>query len=171
MWKGFGSAWRRLGLVEKAFLIVLAVWLALYFSGISSLAQSLVGLTGFFLGLAALFRVARRGMRKAIWRLRNRLIAAYLFIAVVPIVLILTLVGFAGWAVIGQMAVYLVNTELTHREQALLFQRSEEHTSELQSLRHLVCRLLLEKKKNNICCRLAVEIVSRSLTQFCWSGS
>src|SRR5947199_1133914 len=28
--------------------------------------------------------------------------------------------------------------------------RSEEHTSELQSLRHLVCRLLLEKKKKNI---------------------
>src|SRR5471030_2794380 len=36
-------------------------------------------------------------------------------------------------------------------EKALLAQveasRSEEHTSELQSLRHLVCRLLLEKKK------------------------
>src|SRR5438045_7518115 len=29
------------------------------------------------------------------------------------------------------------------------FGRSEEHTSELQSLRHLVCRLLLEKKKKN----------------------
>src|SRR5207244_12616073 len=28
--------------------------------------------------------------------------------------------------------------------------RSEEHTSELQSPDHLVCRLLLEKKKNNI---------------------
>src|SRR5947199_5354979 len=28
--------------------------------------------------------------------------------------------------------------------------RSEEHTSELQSLRHLVCRLLLEKKKDNL---------------------
>src|SRR5437899_9468241 len=27
-------------------------------------------------------------------------------------------------------------------------ERSEEHTSELQSLRHLVCRLLLEKKKD-----------------------
>src|SRR5258705_2577115 len=27
--------------------------------------------------------------------------------------------------------------------------RSEEHTSELQSLRHLVCRLLLEKKKTS----------------------
>src|SRR5258705_1549803 len=30
---------------------------------------------------------------------------------------------------------------------ALCPRRSEEHTSELQSLRHIVCRLLLEKKK------------------------
>src|SRR2546425_7569463 len=30
-----------------------------------------------------------------------------------------------------------------------LGRRSEEHTSELQSLAYLVCRLLLEKKKNN----------------------
>src|SRR2546422_11756123 len=30
----------------------------------------------------------------------------------------------------------------------LTLQRSEEHTSELQSRLHLVCRLLLEKKKN-----------------------
>src|SRR5438309_3431858 len=30
----------------------------------------------------------------------------------------------------------------------LVFLRSEEHTSELQSQFHLVCRLLLEKKKN-----------------------
>src|SRR5258708_30598097 len=29
------------------------------------------------------------------------------------------------------------------------FRRSEEHTSELQSPDHLVCRLLLEKKKHN----------------------
>src|ERR1035438_5708946 len=29
----------------------------------------------------------------------------------------------------------------------MVIYRSEEHTSELQSLRHLVCRLLLEKKK------------------------
>src|SRR2546425_5777285 len=31
--------------------------------------------------------------------------------------------------------------------------RSEEHTSELQSLAYLVCRLLLEKKKKEIACR------------------
>src|SRR2546429_5008806 len=33
----------------------------------------------------------------------------------------------------------------------LLYQRSEEHTSELQSRLHLVCRLLLEKKKRQRC--------------------
>src|SRR5205814_9461547 len=33
------------------------------------------------------------------------------------------------------------------REGSAQSRRSEEHTSELQSLRHLVCRLLLEKKK------------------------
>src|SRR6478609_12123540 len=35
--------------------------------------------------------------------------------------------------------------------------RSEEHTSELQSLAYLVCRLLLEKKKN-FECQLRIEI-------------
>src|SRR5215213_11089303 len=39
---------------------------------------------------------------------------------------------------------------LAHRVAGLLHPgRSEEHTSELQSLTNLVCRLLLEKKKNN----------------------
>src|SRR5258705_8286876 len=45
--------------------------------------------------------------------------------------------------------------------------RSEEHTSELQSLRHLVCRLLLEKKKkdNEDGHRQEMRIVGR-----CWLG-
>src|SRR5471030_3511276 len=35
--------------------------------------------------------------------------------------------------------------------------RSEEHTSELQSLRHLVCRLLLEKKKHQRLLRVRLK--------------
>src|SRR5258705_7442261 len=45
--------------------------------------------------------------------------------------------------------------------------RSEEHTSELQSLRHLVCRLLLEKKKKHpqtTARHFSVEVASRSLS-------
>src|SRR5258708_28882930 len=40
--------------------------------------------------------------------------------------------------------------------------RSEEHTSELQSPDHLVCRLLLEKKKNKYKNRTTDHIVCRS---------
>src|SRR3989442_11742126 len=40
---------------------------------------------------------------------------------------------------------------------ALKVARSEEHTSELQSRPHLVCRLLLEKKKKNMQRTFAVE--------------
>src|SRR5207253_8201115 len=42
-------------------------------------------------------------------------------------------------------------------------QRSEEHTSELQSRGHLVCRLLLEKKKHHVSYCLALY-VSTALT-------
>src|SRR5690625_6906869 len=48
-----------------------------------------------------------------------------------------------------------------------LFIRSEEHTSELQSRGHLVCRLLLEKKKNKIIKKFIIilqQIVKYSLS-------
>src|SRR3989442_6756190 len=43
--------------------------------------------------------------------------------------------------------------------------RSEEHTSELQSRPHLVCRLLLEKKKNNERYTHRTLMLSRDLTR------
>src|SRR5258705_5993673 len=48
------------------------------------------------------------------------------------------------------------------------FLRSEEHTSELQSLRHLVCRLLLEKKKCKLttCILLASYVAYRTICRF-----
>src|SRR5262245_25257489 len=56
----------------------------------------------------------------------------------------------------GTVEVRRLNGELLRRFNAQIggpavvaLRRSEEHTSELQSLRHLVCRLLLEKKKTS----------------------
>src|SRR2546425_10173053 len=58
-----------------------------------------------------------------------------------------------------RFAVYLGNSVLVATCTVLLtlaiatpaaYARSEEHTSELQSLAYLVCRLLLEKKKNTV---------------------
>src|SRR5690625_7025875 len=42
--------------------------------------------------------------------------------------------------------VYIRFNDHSHTLQVIIFSRSEEHTSELQSRGHLVCRLLLEKK-------------------------
>src|SRR3712207_8199034 len=59
-----------------------------------------------------------------------------------------------------------------HVEQGRLVDRSEEHTSELQSRQYLVCRLLLEKKKSltssqailtNPCFRQVLHIASTHL--------
>src|SRR3712207_8086788 len=44
-------------------------------------------------------------------------------------------------------AIHVLRVRLLHG--AVGVARSEEHTSELQSRQYLVCRLLLEKKKNN----------------------
>src|SRR5690348_17991868 len=62
----------------------------------------------------------------------------------------------AGAALIPESAVFLVVSPLAGALVArigirwlMAAGRSEEHTSELQSPVHLVCRLLLEKKKHN----------------------
>src|SRR3712207_7819967 len=44
----------------------------------------------------------------------------------------------------------MFNTAMLFELAVIKNQRSEEHTSELQSRQYLVCRLLLEKKKTNL---------------------
>src|SRR2546429_4671513 len=50
----------------------------------------------------------------------------------------------------------------------VFFARSEEHTSELQSRLHLVCRLLLEKKKKN---KYIIYCLAQSVSIFCHQSS
>lgn len=56
---------------------------------------------------------------KLIWRLRNRLIVTYVFVGVVPIVIILALAFMGTWIVTGQIAAYLIGSELSRRAAAL----------------------------------------------------
>jgi sigma-B regulation protein RsbU (phosphoserine phosphatase) len=52
---------------------------------------------------------------RLLWSLRNRLIVAYLFIAVVPILLIVTLVFLAGRILYSQLGAYLLHEDIQHR--------------------------------------------------------
>ena len=106
---------RWMGRAGIAFVAFLLSFLALdYFaplSGVKFLAAVGVFVTGLWLAI--------RLLRKAVWRLRNRLIVTYMFIAVVPIVLIAALASMGGYLLISQLAVYLVTSELDRRIESL----------------------------------------------------
>jgi sigma-B regulation protein RsbU (phosphoserine phosphatase) len=113
--KGEGVSWRKLGRVEQIFLTLVLIFAVLYFTNSAAGVQIWVALAAFCFGLVTFFRLVRRVMQTLIWRLRNRLIVAYLFIAVVPAVLMLALMLGTSYAVVGQTAVYLAYTELQNR--------------------------------------------------------
>lgn len=105
--------------LEIVFFVLLALWVGLALFGVASGLATLIAIAEFFLGAILLFRLGRYIVRQSIWRLRNRLIVTYVLIGVIPVVLILTLVVMGGYIVAGQVAVYLVSSELDRRTQSL----------------------------------------------------
>lgn len=103
----------------RAFLGLLVLAVILEWTGVAPGLAIILSIVLVVLATILVFRYARWSIRKTIWRLRNRLIVAYLFIAVVPILLILALQGLGAWIVTGQIAVYLVSSELERRATAL----------------------------------------------------
>lgn len=79
----------------------------------------LLALAAFALGGGLVLRWLRWGIRKLIWRLRNRLLVAYLFIAVVPLVLVAGLVAIGVGILAGQVAVYIAASELERKARTL----------------------------------------------------
>lgn len=78
--------------------------------------------SGFFGGWASLFEfifcacavwlIFGWVRKRLLWRLRNRLIVTYVFIGVIPVVLILTMFGIAGYLLGNQLTTMLVNKNL-----------------------------------------------------------
>jgi phosphoserine phosphatase RsbU/P len=109
------SIWKRSGKVVKTFVAALAVYLILRVAWPGSDLEELAALVTYVLGGWLALRLLRVGLRKFTWRLRNRLVVTYLFIGVLPVLLVLTLVGLGGYMLAGQMATYLVRSELERR--------------------------------------------------------
>lgn len=114
-------SWGRLGRIEKVFLLLIGIWALLLFTGMAQKFQTLSGVAAIGMGVVAIVKIGRMAMHNLIWRLRNRLIVAYLFIAVVPIVLILALMLVTSYALVGQIAVYMVQKDLDNRMNTLRF--------------------------------------------------
>ena len=109
------SLYKQLNWADKSFILIAVLY------GIVALATNAAGwklalfllliVSGFIEGIRLLIKASRH----VIWRLRNRLIVTYLFIAVVPLVLVFLLVGAFLWAGASQVAVYLVSSEVQRR--------------------------------------------------------
>jgi phosphoserine phosphatase RsbU/P len=121
--------WQSLGRVEKAFLAVLLLYIILVIAAPASGFRLLGSIAAWTLGIASAIRLMRRYAPQVIWRLRNRLIVAYAFIAVVPVLLIIVLVARAMFVITGQAAVYLITSELNRRN--ALLAAAAEHPDNL----------------------------------------
>src|ERR1700687_1586360 len=107
--------WRRLSRPDLfALLLVLAGGTAYVVEAdgrIASFVQYLAILSAIYLG----FRFIGWGRNRVLWGLRNRLIVAYLFIAVVPILLLLSLAQRFGQILYSQLGAYLLLEDINRR--------------------------------------------------------
>ena len=106
---------RRTSKLERTFAVLLLVYVCLLLVVPHSVFVTLLQLALLGAGGWLLFRVARMGVRKLIWGLRNRLLVAYLFIAVVPVLLVVSLAGMGFYMLTSQLGVYVAKDELDHR--------------------------------------------------------
>lgn len=115
----FRRMFKKLGWIATLFVVTLPAAVLLAYlapnSGWAGISQFLATVFGFWL----LLRWVRKFTAKAIWGLRNRLLVTYLFIAVVPILLIAALAVLGGLVLTSQLAVFLVNSELDRRIERL----------------------------------------------------
>ncbi len=125
---------------------------ALWGAALSLLALILSFLGGavvliFFFGLLAagfLFVLGWQALRawrsRLLWRLRNRLVVAYVLIGLIPVVLLALMGVIAGWTLYGKVAVYQVTGEL-ERVQAELADMTSNISSSLSMAGALEGRL------------------------------
>jgi phosphoserine phosphatase RsbU/P len=107
--------WRRLSRLDLAALVVLLAGLVASEVDVQSRILNFLVFLAILSSGYLLYRVIAWGRNRLLWSLRNRLIVAYLFIAVVPILLIMTFVVLAGRFLYSQLGAYLLYTDLHRR--------------------------------------------------------
>jgi len=101
-------------LPEKLLAAAAVLWIASWFSASAGL-QLVAWIFVTIMAVVVSIRVGRFYISKLIWRLRNRLLVAFLFIAVIPIGLVIALGTTWVRAISGQFAVHLARMEMDNR--------------------------------------------------------
>jgi len=107
--------WQRLSTLDLIALVFLVFGAVVALAGLQG---RLFGFLKFLAACCALYLLVRLmswWRNRLLWRLRNRLIVAYVFIAVVPILLILILVVLAGRILYSQLGAYLLYEDIHAR--------------------------------------------------------
>jgi sigma-B regulation protein RsbU (phosphoserine phosphatase) len=116
--------YRRLSRSESAASIVLVAGLTAAVLRVQGRFFDFLKYLAVLSALYLIFRVIAWGRSRLLWSLRNRLIVAYVFIAVVPILLIITFVVLAGKFLYSQLGAYVLYEDL-HRRIEMLADISE----------------------------------------------
>ncbi|HTV59405.1 MAG TPA: SpoIIE family protein phosphatase [Verrucomicrobiae bacterium] len=109
---------RRTTLLDRLALIVIAADILWQIASARGIKLPYGGLLAFLGAVAVIYFVVRLipwVRRNLMWRLRNRLIVAYLFIAVVPVVLLLSMAGLASYLIYLQLGAHLLEDDLNDR--------------------------------------------------------
>jgi sigma-B regulation protein RsbU (phosphoserine phosphatase) len=115
----FRHAWRRLSRIDLFAILLIFAGAICAILGLGGGLASLLKFLAILATVYVVFRFAGWWRSRLLWSLRNRLIVAYLFIAVVPILLILTLVVLAGQILYSQLGAYLLYDDI-HRRIAMM---------------------------------------------------
>ncbi len=113
------NVWRRLSRIDLFAILLILGGATCAILGLSSGLVSFLKFLGILATVYILFRFVGWWRTRLLWSLRNRLIVAYLFIAVVPILLIVTLVVLAGQILYSQLGAYLLYDDI-HRRVAMM---------------------------------------------------
>jgi sigma-B regulation protein RsbU (phosphoserine phosphatase) len=111
----FQDFWRRLSRLDIVALIIFVAGTLVSVTAFSGGAISFVKYLAVLAGIYLVVRIIAWGRNRLLWSLRNRLIVAYLFISVVPILLIMTFVVLAGNFLYSQLGAYLLYEDLHRR--------------------------------------------------------
>jgi len=111
----FLQIWRRLSRPDLTAIFFAVLGLAAVLTDRSGGAYSFLKFVGLLSAAYLTFRAISWWRNRLLWSLRNRLIVAYLFIAVVPVLLLLTLAILAGQIFYSQLGGYLLYEDIHDR--------------------------------------------------------